>query len=160
MIKKIRITRTDVWISQVLMNFQRTGCYPLSVFIITSVLGNFADVYFRIEVCSKCFMMITGITVHNVQILNFIEVMLCCIGSIDAADSRVESATKDSCQTGFFEAVVVGPLPAVFKMSFIFRLVICGIQIIDSCFQTGLHYGKVLIRKSNVNHHFRFKVIE
>ena len=42
------------------MNFQRTGCYPLSVFIITSVLGNFADVYFRIEVCSKCFMMITG----------------------------------------------------------------------------------------------------
>jgi hypothetical protein len=55
------------------MNFQRTGSYPFAIFIIASVLRNFADVDFRIEVRSKCFMVVTRITVYNVQILNLIK---------------------------------------------------------------------------------------
>eukprot|EP00975_Prorocentrum_lima_P056312 11808615-Prorocentrum_lima.AAC.1 len=78
------------------MNFQRTGSYPFAIFIIASVLRNFADVDFRIEVRSKCFMMVTRITVYNVQILNLIKIMFSCISGIDATYSRVESATENS----------------------------------------------------------------
>lgn len=75
MIQKIRITRTDVRISQVFVEFQRLGSNPLSVFVITSVLCDFADVDFRIEVGSESLVVISGIAVYDVQVVDFIEMM-------------------------------------------------------------------------------------
>lgn len=66
------------------MNFQGFGGYPLSVFIITSVLGDFTDIDFRIEVCSKSLVMISGITIYYIQVLNFIEIMFGSICRINA----------------------------------------------------------------------------
>ena len=160
MIKKIGITWTDIGITEVFVNFQRTGCHPLTILIITSVLSNFADIDFRIKVGSKCFMMISCITVYDIQILDFVEIMFGCIGCVDSTDSRIETTAKNGCQTCFLETVVVSPLPAVFKMSFIFRLIVGCIQVVDTRLQTGFHNGKVLIRKSNVDYDFRLKVIE
>ena len=39
-------------------------------------------------------------------------------------------------------------------------LIVGCIQVVDTRLQTGFHNGKVLIRKSNVDYHFRLKVIE
>ena len=142
------------------MDFQRAGSYPLAVFIITSVLGNFADIDFRIEVGCKCFVVIAGITVYDVQILDFVEIMLGGVGGIDTAHSRIESTAEDSCQTSFFETFMISPLPTVFKMSFIFGFVVGSVQIVNSGFQTCFHNGQVLIREGNVNHHFRFEIVE
>ena len=75
------------------MYFQWSCSYPFPVLIITSVLGNLADVDFRIEVRSKCFMVITGITIHDVQILDFIEIVLCSVSSVYTTYSRVETTT-------------------------------------------------------------------
>ena len=159
-IKKIRVTRTDVRVCQVFVDFQRTGSYPFAIFIIASVLCNLANVDLRIEVCSKSLMMVTCIAVYNVQILNLIKIMFSCISSIDTASSRVESAAEDSCQTCFFETIVISPLPAVFKMSFIFRLIVGGVQIVHSGFQTSFHNRQILIRESHINHHFGFEIVE
>ena len=142
------------------MNFQRTGSYPFPVFIITSVLCNLADIDFRIEVCCKCLVVISGITIYNIQILNFVEIMFSCISCINTAYSRIESTTKNGCQPCFFETFVICPLPTVFEMSFIFRLVIGSIQIVYSCFQARFHNSQVLIGEGDVNHHFRFEIIE
>ena len=142
------------------MKFQRFGCNPFAVFIITSVLGNFADIDLRIEVCSKCLMMVSCITVDDIQILDFIEVMFGSISRIDTTYSRVESASQDCGQASFLKAFLVCPLPTVFEVSFVFRLIVCRIQVVYAGFQTSFHDGQVLIRKSYVNNDFGFKTIE
>lgn len=110
MIQKIRITRTDVRISQVFVEFQRLGSNPLSVFVITSVLCDFADVDFRIEVGSESLVVISGIAVYDVQVVDFIEMMFCCVCGIYSTYSRVESATQNGSQSGIFKAFLVCPL--------------------------------------------------
>ena len=142
------------------MEFQRFSCNPFSVFVITSVLSDFSDVDFRIEISSKCFVVITCIAVYDIQIMDFVKMMFCCVCCVYTTYSRVESASQDSSQTSFFETFFVCPLPAVFKVSFIFRFVVCCIQIVDSGFQTSFHDGQILIRKCYVNNDFGFKTIE
>ena len=142
------------------MNLKWPGSYPFTILIITSVLGDFTDINFRIEISGKRFMMITCITVYDVQILNFVEIMFSCICRIDSTYTRIKTTTQDSCQPGFFETIVVSPLPAIFKMSFIFGLIVRSIQIVHSSFQTSFHNGQVLIGEGNIDNHFRFEVIE
>ena len=66
MIQQVGITRTDIGISQILVVFQWFGGHPFAFFIITSVLSNFADIDFRIKIGSERFVMVAGITVHNI----------------------------------------------------------------------------------------------
>ena len=66
MIQQVGITRTDIGISQILVVFQWLGGHPFAFFIITSVLSNFADIDFRIKIGSERFVMVAGITVHNI----------------------------------------------------------------------------------------------
>ena len=106
------------------MNFQGSGGYPLSVFIITSVLGDFTDIDFRVKVRSECLVMVAGVAVDDIQILDFIEMMFRCISCIYSRYTRIESASQDSRQTRFFETVFIGPLPAVLIFGFIKRFVV------------------------------------
>ena len=142
------------------MKFQRLGGHPFAVFIITSVLSDFTDIDFGIEVGSKCLMMVTGIAIHNIQIMHFIKVVFSSIRRIDAAYTRIETATENSCQAGFFKTLLVSPLPTVFEVSFIFRFIIGSIQIIHSGFQAGFHDGKILIRQGYINNDFGFETIK
>ena len=142
------------------MNFKRTSSYPFAIFVIASVLSDFADIDFRVEVSSESLVMISGVAVYDIKVMHFVEIMLSCISCVHATYSRVESATQDSGKSGFFEAFLICPLPAVFEMSLVFRLVVSSIQIVDSCFQASLHYGKVLIGESYVNNDFGLKTIE
>ena len=159
-IKQVGVAWTDVRISQVFVDFQRLGCHPFSVFIIAAVLCNLTDVDFRIEVGGECFMMISGITVYDVQILYFVKMMFGGVCRIYAAYSRVETAAEDGGQSGIFEAFLIGPLPTVFKVGNIFRLIIGGIQIVDSALQASLHDGEVLVGEGYVDDDFGFETIE
>ena len=104
--------------------------------------------------------MISCIAVHNVQVLDFVKMMLGCIGGIYAAYTRVETTAEDGCQSGIFKALFVCPLPAVFEVSYVFRFVIGCIQIIYPAFQTGFHDSKVLIGESYVYDDFGFETVE
>ena len=55
--------------------------------------------------------MITGIAIHDVQVVDFVEVVLGGVGRIDAADARIEATAEDGRQPCLLEAVLVGPLP-------------------------------------------------
>ena len=158
--QQIRVARTDVRIRQGLMDFHRLRLHPLSVLVITSVLSNFADVDFRIEVCGKSLMMISRIAVHDVQVMDFIEIMFGRVCRIHTGNARVETAAQNGGQSSFLETFLVGPLPTVFKMSHVLRLVVCRIQIIASGLQTSFHNGQVLIRQGQIHHHVRFVTVQ
>ena len=81
-------------------------------------------------------MMISGIAVYDVQILYFVKMMFGGVCSIDAAHSG-RNRNRDGGQSGIFKRFI-GPLPTVFKVGNIFRLIIGGIQIVDSTLQTSL----------------------
>ena len=95
-VNHIRFFRTNLRIIQWFMNFVWFSFHPLSVFPVFPALRNLTDINFRIEVGSKSFTMITGITVHNIQIMNFVEVMFGCISSVNAGYSGIESTTQNS----------------------------------------------------------------
>ena len=93
------------------------------------ISSNLADIDFRIEVGGECFMMISGIAVYDVQILYFVKMMFGGVCSIDAAHSRVETATEDGCQASLFKAVFEGPLPRIFKVCLVFRFVVGRVEV-------------------------------
>ena len=93
------------------MNLERTGSHPLAVLIIPAVLCDFADVDFGIEVGGKRLAVISGIAIHNVEIVHFREMVLSRIGGEHARHTRVEAAAEDCRQSRLFEAFAVSPLP-------------------------------------------------
>ena len=160
MIQQVGITRTDIGISQILVVFQWFGGHPFAFFIITSVLSNFADIDFRIKIGSERFVMVAGITVHNIQVVHLVKMMFCCVGCINATYSRIESTTQYRCQSCVFKTFFISPLPAVFEMSFILWFIVCCIQIIHPGFQTSFHDGQILIRQSYIDDDFGFETIK
>ena len=57
-VEQIALTRSDVRIGERLMELQRFGLHPLSVFPIETFLCDFADIDFRIEVGGKGLVMV------------------------------------------------------------------------------------------------------
>ena len=107
-----------------MVEFEWTGSNPLSVLPIASVLSDFADIDFRVEVSSESFVVVASVAIDDVEVVHFVEVVFSSICSVNSRAAWVETATEDSAEAGFFEAVVVSPLPRVFEVSFVFRLVV------------------------------------
>ena len=110
-VQEVAVARTDVRIVKVLVYLQRFCLYPLAVLPVESLLGYLADVYLGIKVRCESLMVVAGITVHDVEILYLLEVVLCSIGCEDARHTRVEAAAEDGCQTSLLESLAVCPLP-------------------------------------------------
>ena len=83
MVQQIALSRTDVGVGQGLVDLQRFCLDPLAIFIVESLLGNLADIDLGVEVCGEGVVMIASIAVHDVQIVDFVEVVFGCIGRID-----------------------------------------------------------------------------
>ncbi|CDE87889.1 unknown [Prevotella sp. CAG:891] len=110
-VQQVAFLRTYVRIGKRLVNFERFSFNPLTVFPIQTLLGNFANIDFRVKVRSKSLVVITGIAVYDVEILNLVEVMLGSISCKNARHTRVKTTTQDSCQASLFKAIFVSPLP-------------------------------------------------
>ena len=96
-------------------------------------------------------MVVTGVAVDDVEVLDFVEVVLGGIGGKDAGDTRVEAAAEDGGEAGFAETLTVGPLPGVFEVCLVLRFVVGGVEIAASAGQAGFHDGKVLIGQGEVD---------
>ena len=73
------------------MNGQRFGFEPLSVFVVQAFLGYLAYVDFGIEVGRKGLVVVTGVAVNDVEIVNFVEMVLGSVCRVDATYAWVES---------------------------------------------------------------------
>ena len=142
------------------MHLQRFSFYPFAVLVIQSLLCDFANVYFGIEVCCKCFVVVACVAIHNVEVVNFVEMVFCCVGSEYLRYTRVEPAAKDCSESCLLELLFVSPLPAVFKVRFVLWLVVSSIQIVATACQTSLHNGEVLVWQRKVYHQFWLERIE
>ena len=134
------------------MHFERAGCDPLAVFVVTAVLGDFADVDFGVEVGGEGFAMVAGVAVHDVEVVHLAEVVLGGVGGEYARHAGVEAAAEDGGEAGLFEAFAVGPLPGVFEVGHVAGLVVGGVEVVDATFEACVHDGEVLIGECDVDY--------
>ena len=116
MVQQVTFLGSDARIRERLVYLHRFCLYVLPIFPIESLLSDFANVDFGIEVCCECLVMVAGIAVHDIQVLNFVEVMFGCICSEYACHSGVKSAAQYGCQSSLLEAFAISPLPTIFKV--------------------------------------------
>jgi len=138
------------------MDLMRFCIDPFAVFPVFSFLGYFPDIYFRIEICCKRFTMVTRVTINNIEIMYFIKMMFCRICGKNGCYPRIESAAQDCSQPGIPIPAGISPLPAVFIFCLIERFVICSIKVGYTCFKTGIHNMKVLVRQCDIYNNIRF----
>ena len=79
---------------------------------------------------------------------------------IYSTHARVEAASQDCRQASFLETLAVGPLPAVLEVCLVTRLIVSGVEVVHSTFQTCVHDGEVLIGQCHVNHQLGLMALE
>ena len=109
------------------MNGQGFGFEPLSVFVVQAFLGYLAYVNFGIEVGCEGLVVVTGIAVDDVEIVNFVEMVLGSVCRVDAAYARIEPTAQNGGEPSLFKALLVGPLPRVFEVRLVFGFVVGGV---------------------------------
>src|SRR4030043_661120 len=87
--------------------------------------------------------------------MNFIEEMPRGVSGKDVCHPRIKTRTENSHNTFLFEPLLIGPLPAVFKMGLVKGLVIGRINIMDSCRETCIHDMQILIREGEIENNIR-----
>ena len=111
MVKQIALLGPHIRVRQRLVELQGFRLHPLSVFPVESLLRNFADIDFWIEVGGKSLVMVAGIAVNDIEIVDFVKMMFGCVCRVYTGYSRVESAAEDGSQSCLFKTLPVGPLP-------------------------------------------------
>ena len=86
--------------------------------------------------------------------------MLLGIGGKHPGHARVKAAAQQGGNPRVLKFLPVGPLPAVFKLGGVLRLVVGGVHIVHLGGQAGLHNGQVLIRQSQVQNHVRLYLVD
>ena len=104
MVEQVALLRSYLRICERLVDFERLGLHPLSVFPVETLLSDLADIDFGVEVGSKSLVVVACVAVDDVEILNLVEVMLGGISGEDACNTGVEATSEDSCQSGIFKA--------------------------------------------------------
>ena len=86
--------------------------------------------------------------------------MLGCIGCEYTRYSRVKTAAEDGGEAGFLETLLVGPLPWILEVCHVLGLIVGGVEIVDSAYQTRIHDGEVLIGESHVDYERGFVAVK
>ena len=121
---------------------------------------HFTDIDLRIKVGGKGVTVIAAVNINNIQGMDFIEIMFGNIGSKYIGRTRIKATTQKCHKTGIGKPLLISPLPAVLKLRSIQRLVIGGIHIVNTRFETGIHNRQILIGQGDIDHHKRFNPLK
>ena len=132
------------------LDLHRLRLNPLAVFPIASLRRNLADVDLGIEVRRKRIAVIARVAVKNVDVVDLIEVMLQGVSGKDARDARIEARAEQRRDAGFLEAVIVLPLPFVFKLRRVLRLVVRRIDVMRLRRKARVHDCQILVRQCEI----------
>ena len=72
----------------------RFGHHPLAVLVVTAFLSHFADIDFRIEIRGESHAVITGVAIHDIEVVNLVEMVFGGIGGENSCHSRIEAAAR------------------------------------------------------------------
>ena len=159
-VQQIALAGTDFGIGERLVDFEGFSFHPLAVFPVKAFLCDFANVDFGVEIRGESLVVVAGVAVHDVEVLDFIEMMLGGIGSVDARYARVEAAAENSGEAGLFEAFLVCPLPGILKVCLVLRLVVGRVEVGAPALQAGFHDCEVLVGEGEVHHEVGLELIE
>src|SRR5690606_41354354 len=59
--------------------------------------------------------------------------------------SRIEAGAEQRHATRLLEALAIGPLPLVFELGNVARLVVRRVEVVDARFEAGIHQREVLV---------------
>ena len=129
--------------------------YPLAVLNIRTLCGNFSYVYLRIEVRCEWIAMIASVTVEDIYIVYFVKIMLLSICTENTCYTWVKARSEKRCDTSLFKSLSISPLPLIFKLCSVLRLIVCCVNIVYFTLKTSVHNVKILIRQSHVDTNIR-----
>lgn len=89
----------------------RLGLDPMTVLPVRPVSGHLAQVDFGIEVGRERISVIAAVAVKNVDVVDFIKIMLLGVRGEYAGHTRVESASQQRRDAGLLVLFAVSPLP-------------------------------------------------
>jgi len=93
----------------------------------------------------------TGITVEDIEERDLIKEMFLPIGGKGVGDAGIESAAEDGHDPLLLIPLMIGPLPAVFKMGIVLAFIVGRIQVVDAGGKAGLHHVEILVGESQVD---------
>ena len=128
----------------------RFGHHPLAVLVVTAFLSHLADIDFGVEVRGESHAVIAGVAVHDIEVVNLVEMVFGGIGGENSCHSRIEAAAQNSRQPFLLEALLIGPLPRILEMRLVLGFVIGCIEVVHPALQAGVHDGQILVGKSQV----------
>ena len=79
-VQKVHILLADLLKVVLSLYLHRLGFYPLAVLDITALCGYLTDIYLGVEVCRKRVTVVATVAVENINVIDFIKVMLLGIG--------------------------------------------------------------------------------
>lgn len=146
--------------SEAAFQFQRFGFDPLAVFPVAAVGGDFAQVDLGIEVGGKGLAVVARVAVDDVEGVDAAEVVFEGVGSVNVGDTGIETTTEQGGKPGGLEALLIGPLPVVFELGDVARLVVGGVDVMHARSEAGVHDGEVLVGQRDVDDDFRLEVVQ
>lgn len=156
---QVRCMNINVLIVQIFLYVQWIGFFLFVVFLELVVLCDFVDVDFRVKVSGKGLVVIVVVIVDNIQIVDFVEVVFCCISGVNVGYVWIEIIVKQCYDIGIFKFILIGLLLVVFKFGNIFRFIVGGIEVISFGGQIGIYDGQILIWQCQVNYQIRVNIV-
>ena len=151
MIHEVHILLADLVEVERLLVAERRAFDPFARFPVTRWRGHFADVDFRVEVGREMLAMVAAIAVENVERVDRIEQMLLDVAGEHAGHAGVETRPQQRHDAGFLEAILIGPLPAIFELGRVARFVIGCVEIVGLGREARVHDVEVLIGQGQVD---------
>ncbi len=136
------------------------GLDPLALLPIAALGGDLPDVDLRVEVRGEGLAVAARVAVDDVDLVDLRHIVLLEIRAEDAGHAGVEARAEQGHEPGFFEPVLVGPLPLVLELGGVERLVIGGVHVVHAGFEAGVHDVQVLVGEGHVDHEVRLVLPE
>jgi hypothetical protein len=94
---------------------------------------------------------VAGVAVDDVEVVDFVEMVLGGIGCEDGRDARVEAAAEDRRKPCGLEPILIGPLPRILEMRLVLRLVVGRVEVVAAALQARVHDREILVWQGNVD---------
>ena len=160
-VEAVDVLRADaVREGEAALDLERLRLHPRAVFPVAAVRGDLAEVDLRIEVRGEGLAVIACVAIDDVERVDLAEVMLQGVGGVHIRHARVKAAAEQRGEARRFEFLLISPLPVVFELRHVTRLVVRGVDVVHAGLQAGVHDGEVLIRQRHIDHDLRFEVVQ
>ena len=140
------------------LDLHRLRLDPFSIFPVAAVRGDLADVDLGIEIRRKGITVVAAVAVEDVDVVDLVKLVLQCVRAEYARYARVKARPEQCGQPRVAEPVTVRPLPAVFELRRVLRLIVRRVHIMHARRKARVHNVQILIRKREIENDLRLKL--